>query len=136
MKKFLSITIIIFLLLGAMRPGIATHFCKGELAQAKVVYGYGEASCGKGCSIPAEDSDPQKTNYQKPLCCKDYFFTLAVDDYQFVSQNIITTASCNIPREKTPVFDPHHLTANIAFTSIPPPHITEVQLPIIQVFII
>ena len=136
MRKSLSILLASLLLAISMHLGIASHFCRGELAQAKVVYGFGEASCGMDCSIPANDPNQQEARFQKLSCCQDFIFSIAVDEYQTVSQKLITENHKNISPKTNPVYIEDLFVLNTTYNSIPPPPSSEVFLPFIQVFLI
>lgn len=136
MRKTVSILLASLVLAISMQLGIAAHLCGGELAQAKVVYGFGEASCAMDCSIPTDDPNQQETRFQKLSCCQDFIFSIAVDEYQTVSQKLITENHKNISPKTNPVFIEDLFDFNSTYSSIPPPHTTEVFLPFIQVFLI
>ena len=136
MQKTFSIFLAALILSITMQLGIAAHLCGGELAQAKVVYGFGEASCGMDCSIAANDPNQQEARFQKLSCCQDFIFTIAVDEYQSVSQKLLTENHKNISPKTNPVFIEDLFVLNTTYNSIPPPLTTEVFLPFIQVFLI
>lgn len=136
MRKTLSIFLVLILLGISLHLGVASHFCGGELAQAKLVYGHGVAGCGMDCSIPSREPNPQETKLQKPSCCQDFIFTMAVDEYQPVSQKLFVELHQHIFPGINHIFTPGFSVVKTNFSNIPPPHITEVLLPFIQVFLI
>ncbi len=136
MQKHFPIFLASLILGIIMQLGIATHFCGGELSQAKMVYGYGKARCGMHCSIPASNTSQQEPIFQKLSCCQDFIFTISVDEYQTVSQKIIFSAHQNTHPGENHILTPDFFFINTPYTSIPPPHTTEVLLPFIQVFLI
>lgn len=136
MRKTVSILLASLVLAISMHLGFATHLCGDELAQAKMVYGYGEAGCGMDCSISSTQPNQQETNFQKTSCCQGFIFTIAVDEYQSVSQKVIFTAHQNIHTKIMYVFTPDFFIVNTYRSSNPLPHIRGILLPFIQVFLI
>ncbi|TVQ19510.1 MAG: hypothetical protein EA361_00705 [Bacteroidetes bacterium] len=88
------------------------------------------------CSTPSGNPYQQEPIFQKLSCCQNFIFTIAVDEYQTVSQKIIFSAHQNIHPGESHVLTSDFFFVNTPYTSIPPPHTTEVFLPIIQVFLI
>ncbi len=136
MRKPITIFLAFLITAISMHLGIASHFCRGELAQAKVVYGFGEASCGMDCSIPSNNPNHQDTKFQKLSCCQDFLFSIAVDEYQSVSQKLFTENHKNISPKTNPVYIEDLFVLNTTYSTAPPHHTTEVFLPFIQVFLI
>jgi len=134
MQKPFSIILAALILGISMQIGIATHFCGGELAQTRMVYGYGAASCGMNCNVPSDDH--QETSFQKLSCCQDFIFTIAVDDYQSVSQKIMNDVYQHVFPGVKNISAPDFFVLQTTHNRILPPCATEVSLPFIQVFLI
>lgn len=78
MKKVSSILVSILIVLAGLHPSVATHFCRGRLAQVKVSVTEEKASCGMECT--ASNSKTTGNAHIKKHCCEDYLYTLSVDD--------------------------------------------------------
>ena len=139
MKKANSILFVLLTLLGSLNLGIAYHYCGGELAQAGIVYGNGQADCGMNCT----NTTPLKSDHNHLLnpvpCCTDDFAELDQGEYPF------SKVSYSLTSELKPFVTPgtpgsttllHGICNNSKICSIPPPLLPEVSLPFIQVFII
>lgn len=134
MHKLFSLLLTTLILGISLEPGFATHFCRGELA--KLVYDNGEAGCGTDCSIPSGEPNTQETSFQKPSCCQYFIFTLSVDEYHTKSQKpIIETTQVKFS-DLNPGFVPEYFVLHMQSKGIPPPFLTKVFLPFIQVFLI
>jgi len=76
MKKFLSISFALLILLAGMHLTVATHYCHGKLAFTRFSVSGELASCGMEtkkdqCSLPVK--------FKTHNCCKDKVAALAVD---------------------------------------------------------
>lgn len=135
MKKVASILFTFVTLWVSMHMGIASHFCRGELAQVKLLYGDKNAGCGMHCTNTDLPS-PENSDHVSPQpCCTDVITEISSGEYTPVKSNISTVAyfNSNITGHITILPAPYasRLTLNR-----PPPLITDVSLPFIQVFII
>lgn len=76
MKKILSISVALLMLLSGMQLTISQHYCGGELADAKVSLTGHIASCG----MEGETDDcAQPGNHVESSCCKNKVSVYAVD---------------------------------------------------------
>jgi hypothetical protein len=76
MKKILSISIALLMLLSGMQLTISRHYCGGELADSKVSVLGQIASCGMESST---DNCTQPGNHVKSSCCHNKVSVYAVD---------------------------------------------------------
>lgn len=93
MKKFLSISFSLLILLSVTHFTIATHYCGGEIAASKVSISGELATCGM------EDADNQCSLPGKHIgnhCCDDKVSVLAVDPDYAPSFNCFKAFSQNI----------------------------------------
>lgn len=76
MKKVLSISVALLMLLSGMQLTISQHYCGGELADAKVSLVGHIASCG----MEGETDDcAQPGNHVESSCCSDQVSVYAID---------------------------------------------------------
>ena len=138
MKKLLSISFALLIILSGMNFSIATHFCEGEIAAAKVSVAGELATCGMETD---KDNLLPGIHIEKD-CCKNEVSILSVDhNYspsfteftsfaQTLLQVFIVPASISI----------HSFTAiNLNSTDVSPPDnnlVHAVSLPKICVFLI
>ena len=139
MKKLLSISFALLILLSGMHLTIATHHCGGEFAASKVSFSDELASCGME-GLVDECSSPGI--HLKKHCCDDKVSALAVD-HNFAPSftNFTTFAQHLLQVYIVPVsFEIHSPTAiNLLSTSVSPPVyflVHSVSLPKICVFLI
>lgn len=76
MKKLLSISIALLMLLSGMQLTISTHYCGGEFAESKVSLVGHIASCGMES---ATDECTQPGNHVKSSCCNDEISAYEID---------------------------------------------------------
>ena len=76
MKKILSISVALLMLLSGLQLTISRHYCGGELADAKVSVTGHVASCG----MEGETDDcTQPGNHVESSCCNNQVSTYAID---------------------------------------------------------
>ena len=137
MKKLLSISIALLMLLSGMQLTISQHYCGGELAQSKVSLTGHIASCGMESGT---DDCTQTGNRVKSSCCNDQVSVYSVDhnftpsftNFHSFAQNVLQVF---IVPESTSI---HSSTAiNLSSTDTNPPEnllVDAVSLPKICVF--
>jgi hypothetical protein len=139
MKKATSILFALLTLLGSVSPGIAYHYCSGELAQATIYYGNGNADCNMGCTTSPPLKSDQNHLLNPAPCCTNDFTELDQGEYTFSKLSYSLTSELK-PFLTPGISDRTTLQREVynksKFHSIPPPLFTEVSLPFIQVFII
>ena len=94
MKKFLTISLALLILLSGMHFTIATHYCGGKIAATKISLSGKEASCGM---ISGHESDNSGETRISKQCCDNEFSVYKIDsDYspsafhsKEITQNII-----------------------------------------------
>jgi len=139
MKKILSISFALLIILSGMHLSIATHLCGGEIAASKVSISGEFASCGMEVS---SDQCPLSGKHIENHCCDNKVSAFAVDDNyapsfsefnafaQTVLQVFIIPSSLEV----------HSLTSiNLNSTDASPPEnkqVHAVSLPKICVFLI
>ena len=77
MKKILSISFALLIILSGMHLSIATHLCGGEIAASKVSISGELASCGMEVS---SDQCPIPGKHIEKHCCDNKVSAFAVDD--------------------------------------------------------
>ena len=139
MKKLLSISFALLILLSGMHFTIATHYCGGVFAATKASISGELASCGME-GLVDEYSSPGI--HLKKHCCDDKVSALAVD-HNFAPSftNFTTFAQHILQIYIIPVSNElHSLTSvNLISTSVSPPDnflVHAVSLPKICVFLI
>ena len=137
MKKILSISVALLMLLSGLQLTISRHYCGGELADAKVSLTGHVASCGMET---ATDDCSQPGNHVKSSCCNNQVSVYEVDhnyspsftEYKAFAQSVLQVFV--IPENIT--F--HSLTSFSNFyTDVSPPDFlpaNAVSLPKICVF--
>ena len=137
MKKLLSISFALLILLSGMHLTIATHHCGGEFAASKVSFSDELASCGM------EGSDDKSTLPGKHFsthCCDDKVSVLAVDnnyapsfsEFKAFSQPVLRVFNIPASFHLQPL-----LVLNPFNTNVHPPGnylVSDVSLPDICVF--
>jgi hypothetical protein len=136
MKKLLSISFALLILLSGMHLTIATHFCGGELAASKASFSGERASCGmetdKDYLLPGIHIEKD--------CCKNEVSVLSVDHNFSPSFTVFKIFSPNLLQvfEVPTCIQLHSLTAvNLTCRNAQPPGnflINTVSLPKICVF--
>lgn len=132
MKKIFSIFLTIILLVNSFNLTLSAHYCGGNLAKLKLVFGNAKLSCGM------EEGTGSCTNTGETLqkhCCEDKLQSFCIKDnflsttYNFntvsVPFSIITLATIITVQSLT--------IPSISAFEIPP-DIVSVFLPFIQVF--
>lgn len=76
MKKILSISVALLMLLSGLQLTISRHYCGGELADAKVSVTGHVASCGMEGET---DECTQPGNHVESSCCNNQVSTYAID---------------------------------------------------------
>lgn len=136
MKKISAILLAIIVAALSLNAGLAYHYCGGSLAEVKLVLGYGEAGCGMegdGEEEPCQAHDALTS----ATCCQNHLEKIGSDDYQLLKKpldiNIYSTLSTLPVKKNLWRFD---TTARKVIFIKPPPELTAVSLPLIQVFLI
>lgn len=139
MKKLLSISLALLMLLSGMQLTISMHYCGGELADSRVSLTGHIASCGM------EAIDDNCTTSESSLdesCCKNQFSVYAIDqNYSLTSTEFNTFAQNILQVYLIPAsISFHSFTAiNLTSNDTSPPEnalLHAVSLPKICVFLI
>ena len=137
MKKFLSISFSLLILVSVMHLTISTHYCGGVLAASKVSFTGKVASCGMESSV---DQCQLPGKHIKSHCCTDKIsvFTVANNytpsffEYKAPSQNILQVFDVPVS------YQIHALSVlSLYSTNVSPPGnfiVSAVNLPTICVF--
>lgn len=137
MKKFLSISFSLLILLSGMHFTVSTHFCGGKIAASKVSFSGELASCGME---DADDNSSLSGNYFKTHCCDDKVSVLAVEnnyapsffEFKAFSQSVSQVFYIPESYNSQPLF-----VSNLLNTNVHPPGsylVSSVSLPDICVF--
>jgi hypothetical protein len=137
MKKFLSISFSLLILLSVMHFTVATHYCGGEFSATKVSVSGELASCGMegpsdNCTLPGKHLNSHCCNDKVSVFVVDNNYTPSVFEFKAFSQPGLQVfdipATCGI----------HSLSVlNLINTNVRPPGnflVSAVSLPGICVF--
>ena len=136
MRKASSISFVFITLIISLNLGVVSHYCGGQLAESRVVYGNGTAGCGMNCT-DAYPVDNQLENVFIPVaCCSDSFTDISSDEYHSATvSNSFTGQLSTLSTVNNTILLPV-VYKTLLISQRPPPLLTEVSLPFIQVFII
>jgi len=137
MKKFLSISFSILILLSGMHFTVATHYCRGKIASAKVSVSGEIASCGMNerlgsCTFPEKHIGSN--------CCKNKVSVFVVDtNYapSFSEFNVISQPFLQLFTLPAFLKSDSQTSLNLYCTNVRPPGysgVSTVSLPDICVF--
>jgi hypothetical protein len=137
MKKFLSISFSLLILLSVMHITISTHYCGGKIADTKVSVSGELASCGMMASAL---KCPIGSSHIGSNCCNNKVSVFALD-------NNYTPSFSEFRAFSQPVFQLYNVPAtmgirflsvlNLNYTNVSPPGsflVSDVSLPRICVF--
>jgi len=139
MKKLLSISFALLILLSGMHFTIATHYCGGNLAASKVSFSGEIASCGMEglvdkCSIPGNQLDSNCCHNKVSVFEVDHNYAPSFTVFKIFSPDLLQVFA--IPT----CLQIHSLTVvNLIYTNVSPPGnflANDVSLPKICVFLI
>ena len=138
MKRTIAFSMAFLILELSLRMGIAFHFCGNHLAQFKIVFGYGQATCGmeghkNNCRTNCHNFST--TTLDNAQCCHDQF------------QKINSDVFYSPDKFALGLFDFSHATIQLDYIFVPqvfefknfvcyrpPPDLSSVHLPFIAVF--
>ncbi len=139
MKKLLSITFALLILLSGLHITVATHFCGEELLVAKVSVSGELANCGmENGSLPC--SAPVKIGATS--CCKDKVSALLVDSNYAPSYTLSAKIKPLLVKDyyfQAPLESNFKQSVNLTSSNNSPPRhccVSAVSLPTICVFLI
>jgi len=137
MKKFLSISFSLLILLSVMHLTISTHYCGGKIAASKVSV-FGElASCGMErtvdlCQLPGKHISSNCCTNKISVFAVDNNYTPSFSDFKAFSQIVLQVFDIPVDSQI------HTLSAlNLICTNVSPPGnymVSAVSLPGICVF--
>jgi len=139
MKKLLSISLALLMLLSGMQLTISTHYCGGELADSKVSLTGHLASCGMEgetdeCTQPESNMESGCCHNQVSVYAVDQNYSHSFSEFKVFSQSVLQVFS--LPENSS--F--HSISAtNLTRTDVSPPEnllVNAVSLPKICVFLI
>jgi len=137
MKKFLSISFSLLILLSGMHFTVSTHFCGGKIAASKVSFSGEVASCGMESSV---NQCPSTGTHLASNCCHNKISAFMVDsnyapsfsNFKAFSQSALQVVNIPASFNIQPL-----LVSNLLNTNVHPPGnylVTDVSLPDICVF--
>ena len=136
MKKASSISFVFITLIISLNLGVVSHYCGGQLAESRIVYGNGTAGCGMNCTDTEPGKNPFENVFIPVACCSDSFTYISSDEYHPVSVNNSFTLQLRPPSTVNNTMLLPVVYKSLLISQRPPPLLTEVYLPLIQVFII
>jgi hypothetical protein len=94
MKKLLSISLALLMLLSGMQLTISMHYCGGELADSKVSITGHIASCGMessndGCSQPESNMESGCCNNQVSVYALDQNYSPSFTEFKSFAQSVL-----------------------------------------------
>ena len=136
MKRLFAILLAVTITALSLNVGLAYHYCGGSLAEVKLVMGYGEAGCGmegEGDEEPCDTHDALTSS----TCCQNKLHQIEADEFQFLKKPLDFSKSSPLFTSlvKKNLLDPDITFKKVIFIK-PPPGLTAVSLPLIQVFLI
>ena len=136
MRKASSISFVFITLIISLNLGVVSHYCGGQLAESRVVYGNGTAGCEMNCADAEPGDNPFESVFIPASCCSDSFTEFSSDEYHSVTvSNSFTVQLSTLSIVNSTILLPVVYKSLLA-SQRPPPLLTEVSLPFIQVFII
>ena len=137
MKKFLSISFSLLILLSGMHFTVSTHFCGGKIAASKVSFSGELASCGMEKAV---DQCLSSGSHLSTNCCHNKISAFVVDsnyapsfsDFKAFSQSVLQVFYIPARFNIQPL-----LVSNLLNTNVHPPGnylVSDVSLPDICVF--
>lgn len=137
MRKVSSISFVFITLIISLNLGVVSHYCGGQLAESRVVYGNGTAGCGMNCTAAEPGDNPFENVFIPASCCSDSFTDISSDQYHLSAtvSNSFTGQLSTLSTVNSTVLLPV-VYKSLLISTRPPPFLTEVSLPFIQVFII
>ncbi len=136
MRKASSISSVFIILIISLNLGVASHYCGGQLAESRVVYGNGIAGCGMNCTDTEPGKNPFENAFIPVTCCSDSFTDISSDEYHPAPVNNSITVQLSTPLTVNSTMLLPVVYKSLLISQRPPPLLTEVSLPFIQVFII
>lgn len=136
MKKASSISFVFITLIISLNLGVVSHYCGGQLAESRVVYGNGTAGCGMNCTGTEPGKNPFEDVFIPVACCSDIFTDISSDEYHPVPVNNSFTVQLSTPLTVNSTMLLPVVYKSLLISQRPPPLLTEVSLALIQVFII
>ncbi len=138
MRKFTAILLTALTLSVSINLGVASHFCRGELAQARLVYAHADVSCGMQCEVEANHNKNSGDSFNVLSCCEDQFMPFAIDAFSISSSIRIIIPELYVPAVPLQVlsgleFVLRSFNATYKKSFLPKPLLT---LSFIQIFII
>jgi len=96
MKKFLSISFSLLILVSGLQLTVSTHYCGGKIAASKVSVSGALASCGMEAPVPVKQCTTTGTHLESN-CCNTKVSVFAIDnnyppsvsDYKSFSQTVL-----------------------------------------------
>ncbi len=136
MKKASSISFVFITLIISLNLGVVSHYCGGQLAESRIVYGNGTAGCGMNCTDTEPGENPVKSIFSPVSCCSDSFIDISSDEYHSVTASNPFTVQLSTPSTINSTILLPVVYKSLLISQRPPPLLAEVSLPFIQVFII
>ena len=136
MKKASSISFVFITLIISLNLGVVSHYCGGQLAESRVVYGNGTAGCGMDCTDADPGDNPFESVFNPVSCCSDSFTEFSLDEYHSVTvSNSVTGQLSTLSTVNNTILLPV-VYKSLLISQRPPLLLTEVSLSFFQVFII
>lgn len=92
MRKFISISLTLLMLIALLHFSVATHYCMGKIAATKISLSGGLANCGMEND---ENNLPQTGSYFTSHCCDNEIIFCGINGNYFPSFSFVPESSNN-----------------------------------------
>lgn len=136
MKRIISITLALLLLLGNVGLTYGTHFCGGHAVIGEFMMGESHLDCGMGM-MDMEHSEAD-TNISAPDCCSNQYISADVDDVtkKELNSELITPFVTIAVAAVLFTFTPIHETKALPIVNTSPPILEQDFQSSYQVYLI
>ncbi len=135
MRKIFAISLAVLMLALSLKAGVAVHLCGGKLVQSKFVIGYGKASCGM--EEQNNQCENSSASLNKKSCCVNGLQQITSDDYQIsgkLAHSFFDYTFTSFQFIVVSYYLPTEVNHSIQYR--PPPGLSSVFLPFLQIFLI
>ena len=138
MKKVITIVLLFSFIAATINLHVAAHYCGGKIAEIKILYGTGKASCGmEDETMPCNNL---MAGINKKNCCEDELSLISIkDNYTPTSPKVdLTKAQAVFITVLSTIIKINDNGYDIIRSQYhpPPDNHSSVYLPFIQVFLV
>lgn len=137
MRKFVSISLAVLLVAMSLKMTLAVHYCNSEIAAASIGFGHFAA---EGCGMSNGKTTCTAAIIKTQGCCQDLLTKIALETEYNHLQKLMQLAAFQFDqladRPLLVLFPSIPSVQRVHFSYTPPPDVTQVFRPFIQVFIL